>query len=143
MEREMKKNQKAIDLICKYVEDQEARERKYLKGKHNGFVIIPNEILRHIVPRHLSEYGGQLVRDAIYLWSVYYAHRFKKDKSSPIFGTCFLNQEQVKNMTGIRRERQAKLNQILIEMNLLKIVKMHVNGHMKNYYIPLLPNWEI
>lgn len=101
--------------------------------------MVPFELVKEYLPEHFDKYGGGKVRDAFYLFNLYQAYVYRGDDHKHLYGTCFLSMDKIQELTGLRRDRQAELNKILIEHGMLNVVKVMYNGRLKNLYIPMLP----
>lgn len=132
-------NEKQKRLIKHYVNKSEKR-LKQLKGA--SFVKAPFDLLRSQLPYYMQKYGSQLVRDGFYLFQIYCAYLYRGDQHRNLYGTCFLTQEQIAQLTGISRNRQNQINAFLKKVGMLEIVKVTYNGRTKNIYIPMLPELD-
>jgi len=105
--------------------------------KDKSFIKVETDLLKEKLPQMIEEDGAK-VRDMILLWLLYRSYVYRADTTNPLFGTCFLSQDQIHKITGIRRGRQKELNDLMVKYGMVKIVKMNHNGKSKNVYIPLI-----
>lgn len=115
---------------------QKALDQKRRLQKAGGYIMIPNQIPRQLLPELVQKYGGRTARDAFTLFM--YLHSYVNgDTSNNLYMWAFPAFEDIVKNTGIHRNRISTLVAILKAEGLIKTSSVPSGGHRKNVYLPL------
>lgn len=113
-----------------------ALNQKRRLQKAGGYIMIPAEIPRRLLPELVEKYGGRTARDAFTLFT--YLHSYVNGSTdNALYMWAFPAFEDIVKDTGIHRNRISTLVAILKAEGLLKTSSVASGGHRKNVYLPL------
>ena len=115
---------------------EKALEQKLRLQKEGGYIILPTEIPRRLLPELVKKYGGRTARDAFTLFM--YLHSYVNGSAdNALYMWAFPAFEDIVKDTGIHRNRISTLVAILKAEGLIKTSSVASGGHRKNVYLPL------
>jgi len=113
-----------------------ALNQKRRLQKAGGYIMIPAEIPRRLLPELVEKYGGRTARDAFTLFT--YLHSYVNGSTdNALYMWAFPAFEDIVKDTGIHRNRISTLVAILKDEGMLKTSSVASGGHRKNVYLPL------